>query len=627
MFSLFPRLRSLVAVSCLIVAWGVTVPLHSVARAQTTVCDGQNGAALLTCVQVTYAFSSPLGYGPARDLLYSQIDSDSGNQLEGIYTGYTITLDPNLDPSIDASGKGMNAEHVFPRSKGASDEPELSDMHNLYPCRDVVNSSRSNLPFGESPDSETDTWFYRATRTSSIPPLSTRDKYSERGFRWEPREAKKGDIARAVLYFYTIHRSVADNRFFENMQDVLLTWHANDPATQSERDRSALIASAQGNQNPFVVDETLAERLYGEGAGGDDLVTIIDEDFESGAIPASWTPYSVSGSRDWIVDRYNGNKYAKMTEFEGSGTHDDWLISPQVDFDAYDNETLTFFTKAGYRDGDALSVLISSDYTGSGDPALATWTELSVTLSDHVGDGYANGFTGSGLVDLSARTGTGHIAYYYVQSETPLVEGEWQVDDVLLQAFGTVVPVELASFTVGADGPDGAILEWTTASETNNAGFYVLHRAPGHSRFASSGFAEGAGTTSGTQRYRFPIANLTQGTHRFRLQQVDLDGTETVSDPRKITISTPGTITLSGPNPLRSGQSAQLTVTSAMQGDVSIHLYDLLGRRVMVLHEGSISAGEPRSFIVRGDGLTSGMYLLRVTGPSVSETRRVSIVR
>ena len=627
MSSLLPRFRSFVATTCLILLWTAASPAPSVVFAQTTVCDGQTGGSLLTCVQNTYAYSNPLGYGPARDILYGQIDSDASNQLEGIYSGYTITLDPNADPSRDAYGKGINAEHVFPQSKGAGNEPERGDMHNLYPCRASVNSSRGNLPFGDSPDDQTETWYYLTTATSSIPPLSERDNYSERGFTWEPREAKKGDIARAVFYFYTIHRSVADSRFFENMQEVLLTWHTNDPVTQAERDRSALIASAQGNQNPFVVDETLAERLYGEGAGGGDLVTIIDEDFESGAIPSTWITYDASGSNNWIVDEYRGNRYAKMTEFQGSGTHNDWLITPEVDFDAYDDETLTFFTKAGYRDGDALSVLISSDYTGTGDPALATWTELAVTLSDHVGDNYANGFTGSGVVDLSARTGTGHIAYHYVQSQTPLVEGEWQVDDVLLQASGTVVPVELASFTVGANGRDGAVLEWVTASETNNAGFDILHQAPEQSRFVSAGFVEGAGTTSATQRYRFPMSDLTDGTHRFRLRQVDVDGTETLSDPRLLTISAPGTVTLSGPNPLRTGQQATVTVTPATRGAVSVHLFDLLGRRVKVLHEGAVAAGQPLVVPFDGTGLASGMYLLRVTGPSQSQTHRVSIVQ
>lgn len=621
------RFRSFVSVTVLLLLWGASVPGQSLTFAQSTVCDGQTGGALLTCVQSTYALSNPLGYDPARDVLYSQVESDASNQLEGIYSGFTITLDPNADPSSDAFQKGINAEHVFPQSRGAGNEPERGDMHNLYPCRSSVNSSRGNLPFGESPDAETDTWFYLTTATSTIPPLSERDNYSERGFTWEPREAKKGDIARAVFYFYTIHRAEADTRFFENMQEVLLTWHQTDPVTQAERDRSALIASAQGNQNPFVVDETLAERLYGEGAGGGDLITIIDEDFEGGSIPATWTTFDASGSNDWIVDDFSGNRYAKMTEFRGSGIHNDWLITPEVDFDAYDDETLTFFTKTGFRDGDALSVLISSDYSGTGDPSGATWTELSVTLSDHVGDGYANGFTGSGLVDLSARTGTGHIAYHYVQSATPLVEGEWQVDDVLLQASGTVVPVELASFTVGANGAGGAILEWATASETNNAGFDILHQAPETSRFVSAGFVEGAGTTSATQRYRFPMSNLTDGTHRFRLRQVDVDGTETLSDPRMLTISAPGTVTLSGPNPIRAGQRATVTVTPAVRGDVAVHLFDMLGRRVKVLHDGAVAARQPLTVSVDGAGLASGMYLLRVTGPSQSETRRVSIIQ
>lgn len=617
--------RKAVATVWLVLCWLVLTPANPQAFAQTAVCESQSGPALLTCVQSTYNLSAPQGYGPARDILYGQIDSDENNQLEGIYSGYTITLDPSDDPSQDAFSKGINAEHVFPQSLGAGDEPERSDMHNLYPCRANVNSSRSNLRFGESLDNDTDSWFYLDMQVSTVPPPSERDNYSERGFTWEPREAKKGDIARAIFYFYTIHRSVADERFFDNMRDVLLTWHENDPATQAERDRSSLIAATQGNENPFVLDATLADRLYGEGAGSGDVVAVIDENFEDGAIPDGWTTYDASGANDWTVDEYGSNRFAKMTEYQGSGTHNDWLITPQIDFDAYGDETLSFFTKTGFRDGDALRVLVSGNYSGSGDPSLATWTELSVTLSNHTGNGYADGFTGSGIVDLSTRSGTGYIAYHYVQTAT--ADGEWQVDDVLVQASATTVPVELASFDVQADGDRGAVLQWSTASETNNAGFDILHQAPGTSQFTSAGFVAGAGTTAEARQYRFALSNLSPGTHRFRLRQVDIDGTETLTAPRSLTLARPGSVLLTGPNPVHHGQTARLTVTPSASGTLAIGLYDMLGRRVETLYRGSAVGGQPVTLRVSAVNLTSGMYLLRVTGPAISETRRVAIVR
>jgi endonuclease I len=42
---------------------------------------------------------------------------------------------------------------------------------------------------------------------------------------FEPRESVKGDLARAVFYFYTIHKSQADDSYFaEQKQTLYSTW-------------------------------------------------------------------------------------------------------------------------------------------------------------------------------------------------------------------------------------------------------------------------------------------------------------------------------------------------------------------------------------------------------------------
>ena len=53
-----------------------------------------------------------LGYNDARDIMYSEIDIREGNQLTGVYSGYTITLDLSQDPSTNAYEQGINCEHT-----------------------------------------------------------------------------------------------------------------------------------------------------------------------------------------------------------------------------------------------------------------------------------------------------------------------------------------------------------------------------------------------------------------------------------------------------------------------------------------------------------------------------------
>ena len=227
------------------------------------------GPELITFIQQNYTPSSTLGYGPARDILYSEIDN-VGNDLSGIYTDFTVTLNPNDDPSQSAfqNGAGINAEHVYPQSKGAGDEPQRSDLHHVFPSKVDVNAARGSCPFDDVEDSDTDNWFYLAENLTSIP-SSDIDNYSESdeegNCRFEPRESVKGDIARAMFYFYTIYRSAAngaDPNFFELQKMKLFEWHNGDPVDAKERRRDSLINVKQGNHNPFILDATAIQRAY-----------------------------------------------------------------------------------------------------------------------------------------------------------------------------------------------------------------------------------------------------------------------------------------------------------------------------------------------------------------------------
>lgn len=238
------------------------------AESQTFIEPCKFGQPLVNAIQQSYTPSQTLGYNVGRDVLYSQIDN-VGNDLFGIYSNFKVTLNPSQDPSVSAyqNGAGINAEHVYPQSKGAGSEPMKSDLHNIYPSKVNVNSARGNCPFDDIQDSDTDKWFFEATSTSSIP-SSNIDAYSEKDdndCEFEPREAKKGDIARAVFYFYAIYQTQANNadaNFFNIQKNKLLEWHYQDLPDSVEIARNQAIASRQGNLNPFTVDTSLARRAF-----------------------------------------------------------------------------------------------------------------------------------------------------------------------------------------------------------------------------------------------------------------------------------------------------------------------------------------------------------------------------
>ena len=235
---------------------------------EETVLPGQTGAALLAALDAEYSPSRTLGYGPARDALYAYEQTTDGF-VRDLYTGYTAVLPPG-DPSIAAGEVGLNAEHVWPQSRGARTEPLRSDLHHLFAVRDIVNSSRSALPYGEVPDARAEAW-YRLDASQSQAPSEALDEWSERGDgRFEPREDAKGDIARAVFYVRALYPAETSGQaaFFDGMREDLIRWDARDAPTPDEVARSAWIAEQQGTPNPFVLDRTLARRAFGAGPSG-----------------------------------------------------------------------------------------------------------------------------------------------------------------------------------------------------------------------------------------------------------------------------------------------------------------------------------------------------------------------
>ena len=211
-----------------------------------------------------------LSYGEARDSLYG-IVYNVNDSVVGIYSDHKVYLPPGADPTtavfMDGQPNGINAEHSYPQSKGAGSGNPRADMHHLFPSRVATNSARGSLPFGEINDSSTETWYYKTFQTTTDPALAIRDNYSERtNSFWEPREEAKGNIARAIFYFYTMYQQQADSAdpdFFDIQKDILCDWHYQDPVDQLEWERTFMIAKWQENKpNPFVLDCSLASRLY-----------------------------------------------------------------------------------------------------------------------------------------------------------------------------------------------------------------------------------------------------------------------------------------------------------------------------------------------------------------------------
>lgn len=265
-----PVLRSLRLALLLLLASAATAQPE-----QTVLFPGELGEDLRAALVTAYKPSSVLGDAAAKDRMYDTVWAttvDGQEGVVGVYTGFFVPFDcdPNCDPSQDVfnqgseNTQGINQEHIWPRAEGAGSGNAERDLHHLAPTFVRANSDRGNLPFAEIPDALANDWYIDNTVTSTVP-TSDIDSYSERdrNTAFEPREDFKGDVARAMFYFYTMYEAQANDAFFEAQRETLRAWHALDPVDQAEYDRTFVIAGFQSDDpNPFILDSTLVRRAY-----------------------------------------------------------------------------------------------------------------------------------------------------------------------------------------------------------------------------------------------------------------------------------------------------------------------------------------------------------------------------
>ncbi|HNT98452.1 MAG TPA: endonuclease, partial [Elusimicrobiales bacterium] len=186
------------------------------------------------------------GGRPGVTAFYSQVCVRGDSEYGG---DYGETGDANGDGYADNS---MNAEHIWPQGYFNSAYPMKADLHHLAPTFLTPNGMRGSYPFGPAGDA------VYSTSAGSI--LSSTGEF-------EPADAVKGNVARAMLYFVTRYhdRNIDDGmdyrEFWTDRVAMFLEWSRRDPPDAAERRRNDLIETFQGNRNPYIDDPSLAERV------------------------------------------------------------------------------------------------------------------------------------------------------------------------------------------------------------------------------------------------------------------------------------------------------------------------------------------------------------------------------
>lgn len=200
-------------------------------------------------------------------------------------------------PKQGAGNSLYDREHTWPNSYGFPDDNAsnypFSDCHALWLCDISYNSSRGNNPYRFSPGgAERPTVLTNGIGGGSglYPGNSNWRAGSGPSGSWETWVGRRGDVARSLLYLDVRYEGgthgvtgVAEpNLILTNTESliaasntgsnlltaymgelsVLLQWHIQDPPDAFERHRNDVLASYQGNRNPFIDHPEWADCIF-----------------------------------------------------------------------------------------------------------------------------------------------------------------------------------------------------------------------------------------------------------------------------------------------------------------------------------------------------------------------------
>lgn len=203
--------------------------------------------------------------------------------------------------------------------------------------------------------------------------------------------------------------------------------------------------------------------------------------------------------------------------------------------------------------------------------------------------------------------------------------GQTQFSPFAISSTAAPLPVTLLRFS-GKKAGDRNVLNWTTATEINNAGFQVQRSNDGVS-FKTIGSvnskAEGGNSQSDIE-YSFSDVSFV-GKAYYRLKQTDIDGRSRYSSIVVIASDKGGNLSIGGiyPNPTRS--KVNVNIESMAAQNLTLIISDLSGRPVKMVSVAA-SAGT-NSVSVDVSSLAAGSYFMKTVNALGEEGNSVKIIK
>ena len=214
-------------------------------------------------------------------------------------------------------------------------------------------------------------------------------------------------------------------------------------------------ASSTLYTSPITITETTTLKAIAELNGNSSTVltktiTILNltplfyENFETNGLN-QMTATNVSGTHSWASASYNGNHYALANAYN-LGACETWLITPAITPLNAGGVVMSFESATKY-DGPALQVKYSTNYSGSGSPAAATWTDITDEFVFSTGNNWI--WANSGDLEIY---GADPICFAWVYTSTETSAAGWEIDNIMVLPGESQVLTPTLTVTEPANG-------------------------------------------------------------------------------------------------------------------------------------------------------------------------------
>ncbi|WP_020570063.1 T9SS type A sorting domain-containing protein [Neolewinella persica] len=285
--------------------------------------------------------------------------------------------------------------------------------------------------------------------------------------------------------------------------------------------------------------------------------------------------------------------------------------------------SMDYIVSGGFEVTSGVNDLLLIEIEITGCPSATTLTPLFANGDGSGGATNLNGITDDTWFPVSQNLAAyqGCRAQLKITVDNDSSTEEFAIDNIVFTA-GTALPVEFMDIAAN-QRKDAVVLDWATATETDNRGFSVERSTDGRS-FTPIGWVDGSGEAETQINYEFEDSNVRMGqAYYYRLRQEDFDGAFAYSSIVDITLVGETNRDVAGqlfPNPAVSGQSnIELYPTEA--GDWMVTVIDVNGK-VLTETKHTLAAGYnlvPLNLVKH----PVGAYLIRVAGKEQTVCRKV----